>query len=403
MRFDFWLRFLLAIAVSLPSGQIAYAKQQQLDRQKTDYLKLVSTVEYTAKQGNESKQYRDQVESRFMVTTIPQTSEKTHYHLITSDLKFKDANALQKYRDAREINYDLGSMRYMTGVDSDLLYLQKMNNECIKTINGAAPNEVGKTWTARFNLGEFNHYSLPSELKFTVTSIKVPTDKLGDLVAVRAISDPFLVKAAAQTEGFGFVKCKIACVYLFDPYVEATGKEDIYVNAMVFLAATQMDGMTQHYRYEFGTYKTNADGRAIDMNGLGDKFEDFIREIQLTPQPLEVKNTCCPPQWVQSEVANAAQIASTCAAVACEQDVVNPVASTYLAAARVYQIQQQYVLVPAPAERSVCQGLKQDVREIYPMNICGGIEFPLWPAAFIPLAFLHCPHGHDHDKSPSSP
>ncbi|MCX5634034.1 MAG: hypothetical protein NTW93_10240 [Phycisphaerae bacterium] len=404
LRFDFWLRILLAIAVSLPSGQIAYAQKQQqklLQQQRTDYFKLVSTVEYIAQQDNESRQYRHQAEPWFMVTTIPQTSEQTHYHLITSDLQFKDANAQQKYRDAGEINYDLNAKKFMAGVDADLLHLQKMNNESVKTIDGTAPNEVGKTWTVRFNLGTFNHYSLPNELKFTVTSIKVPTDKLGDFVAVRAISDPFLVKAAAQTEGYGYVKCKIACVYLFDPYSEITGEEDIYVSAMVFLATTKMDGMTQQYRYEFGTYKTDANAASADMNGLGFELEGFVREIQLIPQPIEVKKPCGLPIWAQSEIVNAAQLASACAAVACEQNIVNPVASIYLAAARVYQLQDECSLIPAPCERSVCQALRYDVEEIYPMDICGRKAFPLWWLGAIPLATIH--HSHHHDKSPYKP
>ncbi len=336
-----------------------------------------------------------------MVTTIPVTSEHSHYHLITSELKFEDANKLQEYQYASEINYDLNSKRYMSGVDADLTHLQTMNNECIKTINDTAPNEVGKTWTARFNLGIFNHYSLPNELKFTVTSIKVPTDELGDFTAVRAISDPFLVKAAAQTEGYGFVKCKIACVYLFDPYSEITGEEDIYVSAMVFLAATKMDGMTQQYRYEFGTYKTDANAASADMNGLGFELEDFVREIQLIPQPIEVEKPCGLPMWAKSEVANAAQLASACGAVACEQNIVNPVASIYLAAARVYQLQDECLLIPAPCERSVCQALRYDVEEIYPMDICGRKGFPLLWLGAIPLATIH--HHHGHDKSPSEP
>ncbi len=403
LRLDFWLRFLLAVIISLPGGQIVYAQQQKLSQQRTDYFKLVSTVEYIAKRGNESRQYRHQAEPWFMVTTVPQTSVQRHYHLITNDLQFRDANLQPKYEYAGEINYDLTEKRLMAGVDSDLIHLQTMNNECIKTINGTAPGKVGKTWTCRFNLGTFNHYSLPDEFKFTVTSIKVPTDKLGDFIAVRAISDPFLVKAAAQIEGYDFVKCKIASVYLFDPCTYATSEEEAYVSAMVFLAATKMDGMTQQYRYEFGTYKTDANAASADMNGLGFELEDFVREIRLIPQPIEVDKPCGLPMWAKSEIVNAAQLASTCAAVACEQDVVNPVASIYLAAARVYQFQQECLLLTEPCERSVCQALRYDVEEIYPMDICGGKPLPLWPFAAIPLAFIHSHHGHDHDKSPYKP
>lgn len=396
-----WLWFLLAVVITLPAGQIVYARQ--LSEQKTDYFKLISTVEYIAKRGNESKQFRHQAEPWFIVTTVPQTKDQTYYHLITTDFKFSDPNTQQRYEQMSEIHYDLTSKRYMTGVDADMLHLQTMNNECIRTIDDKAPENIGQTWTCRFNLGIFNHYSLPDELKFTVTSIKVPTNELGDFVAVRAISDPFMVKAAGQVEDYGYVKCQIASVYLFDPYVEQTNAEDVYVSATVFLAATKMDGMDQQYRYEFGTYKTDANAVAVDMEGLGFELEDFVRKIQLIPQPIEVKDPAGLPSWAKSEIVNAAQISSACAAVACEQNIVNPVASIYLAAARTYQLQDECVLVQYLCPRSVCQALRYDVEEIYPMEICGGRPLALWPFAAIPIAAASYHHHDGGKKSPYKP
>jgi hypothetical protein len=403
MQPDFWLRFLLAVVVTMPTGQILRAAEQQLLQQRTDYFKLISTVEYSAKRGSESKQYRHQAEPWFMVTTAPQSKQETHYNLLTTEFKFQNEDAVRQYSNAGEINYDLTDRRYMAGVDDDLVHLQRMNNECIKTLDGKAVNEVGKTWTCRFNLDIFNHYSLPKELKFTVTSIKVKTDELGDLMAVRAISDPFMVKAAQQIEGYGYVKCRIASVYLFDPYVPETNAEDIYVSAMVFLAATKMDDMVQEYRYEFGTYKTDANAVPIDMNGLGMELEAFVREIRLIPSPMEEKDPVGLPYWAQSEVVNAAQIATTCAAVACEQSVVNPVASIYLAAARTYELQNNCLMIQWPCPRSVCQALRYDVEEIYPMDICGDKPIALWWLAAVPIAAASY-HKHDHDKkSPYAP
>ncbi|MBN1788643.1 MAG: hypothetical protein JW806_09660 [Sedimentisphaerales bacterium] len=408
---------MLAVVVTLPVGQIAYAEQQyqlakqqhQLAQQKTEYFKLVSTVEYMAKRGSEEKRYRHQLEPWFIVTSAPQNPDQTHYNLITTDFQLRDPSSYELYRGIDEINYGLIGKRYISNVDDDLLHLRTMNNECVKVLADESPKEVGDTWTCRFNLGLFNHYSLPDELRFTVTSITVPTDELGDLVAVRAISDPFMVKALRQIEGYGYVKCKIAAVYLFDPYVYETDAEDIYVSAMVFLASTNMDSMDQQYRYEFGTYKTEPNTAPVDMEGLGFELEDFVREIELIPEPMEVdpNETAGLPSWAQSEVANAAQIASACAAVACEQNVVNPVASIYLAAARTYQLQKDMcVLIPEPCPRSVCQALRYDVEEIYPMEICGGRPLPLWPLGFIPLAFVS--HGGGgggggDDKSPYKP
>lgn len=406
LRLDFWLRFWLAVAISLPAAEISYAQQQNIAQQKTNYFKLVSTVEYKAKRDGESREYRNQQEPLFIATTIPEAKEKTSYHLITTDYQF-DPNVQLKYKNSGEMTYNLADKRIMSDADIDLTHVQLMNNECIKEIDGKAPNEVGKTWIKRFNLGIFHHYSLPNELRFTITSMKVKTANLGDLVAVRAISDAFLVKVAAIKGGYGFVKCRTGAVYLFRPLPEQAVGDDIYLSAMVFVASTNIDDMDQSYRYEFGTYKTDDKGKAVDMNGLDKEkdFQNFVREIQLTPKVLEVNNPCCPPQWVQSEIGSAAQIVTTCAAVACEQTIVNPVSNIFMATARTYQLQQQYVLASMPFERTVCHALKENVAELSQMNICGE-HFPLWPIApaiAIPLAFLHCHHGHHIEKSPSSP
>jgi hypothetical protein len=412
LQIDFWLRFLLAVVVTLPTGPIAYAQQVRQQQQSqsqaigqaADYFYLVSTVEYTAKQGNEKKQYRHQVEPWFVVTSHQTSADQRHYRLLTDRLKLKNDYVYEQYKDVNEINYDLTQKRYMTSVDDDLQHLKQMNNECIDTLKDTAIGKVGETWTCRFDLRIFEHYSLPDELKFTVSSVKVPTKELGDLVAVRAISDPFMVKVIGQNEDYGYVKCQVASVYLFDPYVMDRDSEDLYVSATKFMAATKMDGMTQHYCYEFGTYKTDINSTPIDLNGLDYVFEGFTQKIELTPEPLEVNKPTGMPFWARSEIVNAAQIASTCSAITCEQNIVNPVASIYLAAARTYQFQdQECLLVPTPCNRTVCQALRADVKAIHPMNICGK-KFPLlflWLIP-IPLAMAYH-HGGGDDKSPYKP
>jgi hypothetical protein len=403
---DFWLRFLLAVIVSFPAGQIVYAQQiQQVQnaRQNIDYFHLISTVEYTAKQDKEKRQYRHQMESCFAVTSWPTSARQKHYRVSTDQLKMKNDYVYKEYKDISQINYDLTDQRYMTAVDTDLQYLKKMNNQCIDTLKDKDIKGPNKTWTCRFNLGIFNHYSLPDELKFTVSSIKVPTKKLGDLVAVRAISDPFMVKVVGQVENYGYVKCQVASVYLFNPYVLDRNGEDLYVSTTAFVASTKMDDMTQEYRYEFGTYKTDVNGTPVDINGLDYVFEGFVKKIKLTPQPIEVNKPTGMPFWAKSEIVNAAQLASTCSAVACEQTIVNPVSSIYLAAARIYQLQDDHLLIPATIDRTVCQASRADVKAIYPMNICGRPlgGGALWIAAVVvPVVTYH--HDH-HDKSPSSP
>jgi hypothetical protein len=250
---DFWLRFLLAVIVTLPAGQIVHAQQIQNSGQRTDYFHLISTVEYTAKEDKEKKQYRHQAEACFAVTSWQTSAAQKHYRISTDQLKLKNGYVYKEYKDISQINYDLTEQRYMTAVDDDLQHLKIMNNECVDTLKDKDIKGTGKTWTCRFDLRKFEHYSLPAELKFTVSSIKVPTKKLGDLVAVRAISDPFMVKAVGQVEDYGYVKCQVASVYLFNPYVLDRNGEDLYVSATAFVATTKMDDVSQEYRYEFGT------------------------------------------------------------------------------------------------------------------------------------------------------
>jgi hypothetical protein len=231
---EFWLCFLLAVIISFPAGQIVHAQQIQQTQnvqQKVDYFHLVSTVEYTAKQGNEKRQYRHQMEPWFAVTSWQTSNKQKHYRISTDGLKMKNGYVYKEYNNISQINYDLTDQRYITAVDNDLQHLKKMNNQCIDTLKDKDIKGPNKTWTCRFNLSIFNHYSLPDELKFTVSSIKVPTKKLGDLVAVRAISDPFMVKVVGQIENYGYVKCQVASVYLFNPYVLDRNGEDLYVSA----------------------------------------------------------------------------------------------------------------------------------------------------------------------------
>jgi hypothetical protein len=131
----------------------------------------------------------------------------------------------------------------------------------------------------------------------------------------------------------------------------------VQLSATKFMAATKMDGMTQRYCYEFGTYKTDINNTPIDLNGLDYVFEGFTQKIELTTEPLEVNQPTEMPFWARSEIVNAAQIASTCSAVTCEQTIVNLVASIYLAAAettkvlislKTYKHVQQFLKNPVP-------------------------------------------------------
>ena len=163
--------------------------------------------------------------------------------------------------------------RQLSGVDENLSLWAKINNECVRSLRKVTKKDVGKTWKQSFNLSSLGE-SLPSELKFTVTAIQVKTKVFDEMIAVRALSEPFVVKAAKEKGGVGPVQSRINAVYLFDPEIE-----DIYVSISVFEATTNINGSKEKLRREVVTYRTDAMGVPADFSGLGKNFERFVTRI----------------------------------------------------------------------------------------------------------------------------
>jgi hypothetical protein len=152
----------------------------------------------------------------------------------------------------------------------------------------------------------------------------------GEMIAVRALSEPFVIRATNANGAKEDVRAKTNAVYLFDSKME-----DIYMSISVFEAETKSK---EKLRHEVATYKTDATGKSVDLSGLGSEFEKLVRKVGLTTKTIKVTKESPLPQWAQYDGLGAAQVANICAATACE-GAPNPVATIYIPAARTVALQ----------------------------------------------------------------
>ncbi len=301
----FYLMMTLSVVLLLLFGKVGLAARSE----SVQHFKMLSTVEYTGK-----GQFRHEDETLFTVRKQPLDDNKVQYSVSPRDLSFVVD------RKTRRLSLSSRDKR-------DLALLETVNNQCVKSLKKVTRENIGKTWKQSFNLSPLGK-SLPDELKFTLTAIRVETKASGEMIAVRALSEPFVVKAAKKGGGTGSIKSKVGAVYLFDPEIE-----DIYLSVSVFEATTKINGSKEKLRHEVATYRCDAAGEPVDLGGLGKKFEKFAQKVGLTRKPLKVKESALLPQWAQSQGLKAAQVASICAATACE-GAFNPVFTISISAAR---------------------------------------------------------------------
>ena len=211
----------------------------------------------------------------------------------------------------------------MSGVGEDMAFWAKVNNESVKSLKQKVTKEnVGTTWKQSFGLSSLSD-SLPSRLGFTLTAIELKTEVFGEMIAVRALSEPFFVKSGTDS-----IRSKINAIYLFDPKIE-----DIYLSISVFEGTTNVNGHKEILRHEVATYRTDSAGASVDLSGLGREFEKFVRKVGLSRKGVKVVEESPLPQWAQSEGLAAAQVTNICAAMACE-GAPNPVITVCIPAAR---------------------------------------------------------------------
>jgi hypothetical protein len=335
------------------------------ENENLQHYKMISTVEYTGK-----GQFRNQAETIFTVRKQPLPDDKVRHCLSANnfDLAGDGLNSEQQ-PFSKDLSFIIDrKTRQLSGVDENLALWAKINNECVNSLRKVTKKDVGKTWKQSFNLSSLGE-ALPGELKFTVTAIQVKTQVFDEMIAVRALSEPFVVKAAKGKGDVGPVLSRVNAIYIFDPEIE-----DIYVSISVFEATTNINGPEEKLRREVVTYRTDAMGVPADFSGLGRNFERFVRKVGLHRKSLKVDKASPLPQWALSEGIHAAQLTNMYAAMACE-GAFNPVVTVCIPAARVVEMQCFGGLVSADELESVSALLAKSVPGMGTLNIAAAPAF----------------------------
>lgn len=207
----------------------------------------------------------------------------------------------------------------LSGTNEELALMEKITNQCAASLKEVTRNNVGKTWKQGFDLSSIGN-SIPGELKFTLTALPIQTQANGELIAVRALSEPF---AMAITGGSAL--CRMNCAYVF-----CSQFEDIFFSTSVFSAATNCNGYGERLKHTVATWKVDAAGQPANFIELG-RNKDFAKLVDIlgVTKNVQVVKAAPLPQWARSEGVRTAQAANLAASVSCE-GALNPVATIYL-------------------------------------------------------------------------
>lgn len=329
---DVWSKQGLYLAMSLSVLLLpTFGRPSLASQDKTVHrYKLLSTLEYSG-QG----QFSSEFETLCTVKKLISSGDKVQFCLSANDadLPGDKLNAGEQI-SLKELSFVIDDKtQHLSATGTELAFLEKVSNQCVRTLKKVAKENVGKTWKQGFDLSSLGN-SLPGELRLTLTAIPVKTEAFGELIAVRALSEPFSVKTAEDKTGVGSVQCRVNCVYVFDPELE-----DIYLSVSIFRAATNVRGFNEMLQHSVATRKADAEGKPLDLSELGkDKdFEKLVSKLGVTSNVAVVKGGSL-PQWAKVDGVRAAQVANVCAATSCE-GALNPVATVFLPAAQIIQLQ----------------------------------------------------------------
>lgn len=328
-----------------------------------EHQKMLSTIEYS---GN--GQFKHQVETLLTIEKEPLSSDRTRYSISSKDFSFfQPESNREPVTDNITFIVDEKTGR-LSNSKGNLTLMEKANNLCISSIEKVTKENIGKTWKQSFDLSSFD-YSLPKNLTFTMTAINVNTEKYGKMIAARALSEPFVVSVLNSEGKVKEVKSRIRAAYLFDSEID-----EIYLSMSVFNAAADIDSKNEKLKYEVATYKTDDEGVAVDLNGLGKDFESFVRKVGLTTQDLKIEKETALPQWALSEGLRAMQLSNICAAAACE-GALNPVTTITLPASRAAALQSANRIVSVEKMTTIGGMLAQNVPALGGMKIAVA---PVW-------------------------
>lgn len=218
--------------------------------------------------------------------------------------------------------------QHLSGADENLALMERVTNHCATSLKEVSSENVGKTWKQTFDLSSIGN-SVPGELKFTLTAMPIETKTYGSLIAVRALSELFVVEITGGT-----AQCRMNCAYVF-----CSGFEDIFMSASVFGAATNCNGYGEGLKHTVITWKVDDSEKPARFDELGEseEFAKLISKLGVT-KPVEIVKTDSLPQWAKSDGIRTAQVANLCASISCE-GALNPVATIYLPAASTVGLQ----------------------------------------------------------------
>ena len=291
------------------------------DTEGVQYYKLISTVEY-AGEG----QFRNQAVTMLTVTKEPLSENEVRYSFTAKDSNSTSDQQPSSMAFSFVIDRDTRRVSHAT---DDLMFWANVNNESVESLKPVTRDSVGKTWRQSVDLSSLDEASI-EKLSFTLTAIEARTNAFGEMIAVRALSEPFVVRIDKK-----FFRSKINTVYLFDPDIE-----DVYLSISVFEAAGDVGGLKETLRHEVATYRTDAEGVPVDLSDVGKDFEQFIAKVGLSPSSLEVVDESPLPQWALSRGLRAAQVANICSSAVCE-GALNPVTTVSIPIARILESQRE--------------------------------------------------------------
>ena len=285
------------------------------------HYKMISTVEYAGK-----GQFRHQVINTYSMNRKVLPDGGMQYSFVVKD---PNADSLQPSSPLMFSFVIDRETRHVSHSTEDLAFWARAHNESVKSLKKVTMENVGQTWEQSVDLSGLDESPF-ERLRFSLTAIRVRTRVLGELIAVRALSEPFSVKAGRHS-----LQSKINSVYLFDPSIENT-----YMSISVFEAVRDVKGSEEKLRHEVATYRTNAASVPVNLSDIGRDFARLVAEVGLSRSGLEVVERSRLPKWALSQGLSAAQVANICSAAVCE-GALNPVTAISMPAAAVVESQKQ--------------------------------------------------------------
>jgi len=379
----FWSRqaFVLMMAVGVVLSLFLAKAGLAKGNETTQHFKMISSVEYTG-QG----QFKNRVELLFTLRkqalsdskkrsflsrvrspfTRKQSlsDEKMQYFLSTDgfDLVGGNLSAAQQ-SSSNELSFVIDrKTRAFSAKSEGLALFEKLNNRYVRSLKKVSKENIGQTWKQSFDVSFLGSF-LPSEMKVTVTAMGLETKVFGEMIAVRALSEPYAFKTTKKDGQIGFVQSKIGAVYVFDPEIE-----DIYLSISVFEARANINGFKEKLRREVASYMTDAAGLSVDLSGLGEKFEEFVKKVGLTNKDLKVVEQARLPQWVRLGGLRTARVGDMCAAMACE-GAFNPVVIVCIPSSRLVFMQSFGRFASAAELGTVSSTLAKSVSAVGSMKI----------------------------------